>query len=56
MGNTCSSFSRPIDHPSQVGAACGDAERLQLLVHYLRRVYCFDYPSGRLLPSQGEQP
>ena len=40
----------------EVGAACGEAERLQLLVHYLRRVYCFDYPSGRLLPSQGELP
>ena len=39
----------------KVGAACGHEERLQLLVHYLRRVYCFDYPSGRLLPSQGEQ-
>ena len=39
----------------EVGAACDDAERLQLLVHYLRRVYCFDYPSGRLLPTQGEQ-
>jgi len=33
---------------------CSAAQKLQLLTLYLRRVHCFDYPSGRLLPSQAD--